>query len=688
MSALPTERSPLRSSTSISRLTSAIALSFGAIAANIGIARADTRPTDPELSRKASDLGRPLQISTQVPPSPHLHSIPLNLDLSELESSKQPFWLLPNETASRHQPDLSTDSDLVPSSTPILRELRPSSSRPNTDNRDRQIAQVQDNEDRFLQPDATTPAPLEPEEEDASEPLQEFEFEAPPPIAPEETTPEVGEIQVNNLNLVGGTVFTEAELAPLIEPYLGQRVSEAALQSLADALTERYLEAGYITSRAVLNRDSLGTGDIQIDLLEGSIEAIEIEGLERLSDDYVRDRLWLGAGAPLNTGKLEDQLRLLRANPVIENIEASLRTGSTALQSLLVVRVTEAKRLYNTLSADNYSPPSVGSERLGYTFSHINFTGHADELRFDYRRTAAGGSDTIDFLYRRPLNPMDGTIQVRTSVNWNRVIQPPFDILDISGESQLYEISYRQPLIKTPREELALSIGFTYQTGQTFTFAGPTPFGFGPEADGSSTTSVFKFGQDYLRRDPTGAWAFRSQFSFGTGLFDATSNEGDIPDSHFRSWLAQVQRVQVLSENNFLIASLDFQYSTDPLLPSQQFVVGGGQSVRGFRQNVRAADNGLRFSLEDRITISRDEVGDSTFILAPFFDLGLVWNAEGNPNLLQSENLIAGIGIGFLWEVFPGLTVRSDYGYPIIDLADRGENAQDDGIYFSAVYQF
>ncbi len=37
----------------------------------------------------------------------------------------------------------------------------------------------------------------------------------------------------------------------------------------------------------------------------------------------------------------------------------------------------------------------------------------------------------------------------------------------------------------------------------------------------STKTIVFQFGQDYFRRDRTGAWELRSQFNLGTGLFDA-----------------------------------------------------------------------------------------------------------------------------------------------------------------------
>jgi hemolysin activation/secretion protein len=49
-----------------------------------------------------------------------------------------------------------------------------------------------------------------------------------------------------------------------------------------------------------------------------------------------------------------------------------------------------------------------------------------------------------------------------------------------------------------------------------------------------------------------------------------------------------------------------------------------------------------------------------------------------------------GAGLGLLWNQAMGidnLSLRLDYGIPFIDLSDRGNNAQDDGFYFSLRYQ-
>ncbi len=501
-------------------------------------------------------------------------------------------------------------------------------------------------------------------------------------------TPETAQINVQTIQVTGNTILSQSELSSIIKPVEGRKVSFQELTNLADAITQLYLNRGYITSRALLVPQTVANGIVEVRVLEGSLEAIEVEGTRRLNPNYVRSRLKLGASTPLNTNKLEDQLKLLRADPLFSNVEASLKPGSGDGKSIVVVRVVEANPITGGVSIDNYSPPSVGSERLGVNISDRNLTGNGDQLAASYYRTTTGGANQLDLSYRVPVNAMNGTVQFRAAPSWTRVTQAPFNAFNITGSSQLYELTYRQPLVRTPREEFALSLGFAYQDGQTFTFAGPTPFGLGPDENGISRTSVVKFGQDYLRRDSKGAWGLRSQFSLGTGLFNATSNPSPIPDGHFFSWLGQVQRVQTLSPNNLLIVQGDIQLTPNSLLPSQQFVIGGGQSLRGYRQNVRAGDNGVRFSIEDRISLQRNQAGESVLQLAPFFDAGTVWNVANNPNTLPRQTFLAGVGMGVIWQPLPKLNMRLDYGLPLVNLDDRGNNAQDQGLYFSVGYQF
>lgn len=543
-----------------------------------------------------------------------------------------------------------------------------------------QLAQTNPNEVRFLQPAPIPPAATE--ETDLAEPT--------PTLAPATPLEEPeAKIPLRQIEIVGSTAFAPEVFETIAQPLEGRSVTLAELQAAADAITRLYQEAGYLTSRAVLPQQQIDDGVAQIQVIEGSLEEIQIEGTERLEPSYIRQRLRQGARSPLRIDQLEDQLRLLEADPLFEDLEASLQAGSEIGQSVLVVRVTEANPVYGNVGVNNSSPPSVGSIRVGADLGLRNLSGFGDTFTAAYDHSTTGGLDLFDFNYRLPVNAKDGAIGLHAALSLAEVTLDEVEELGIEGESELYEVSFRQPFVRTPREEFALTIGFSFRDGQTFIFDDfATPFGIGADEEGTSRTSVFRFAQDYLKRDRGGAWLLRSQFSFGTDLFDATTNDEPSPDSRFFSWLGQIQRAQRLNRDHLLLILADLQLTPDSLLPSEQFFLGGGQSLRGYRQNARAGDNGFRFVVEDRITLSRDRVGDSVLQVAPFVDLGAVWNQEDNPNDLPDQTFLASAGLGLLWEPLPGLNLRLDYGVPFVEIEELGDNLQEDGFHFSVDYGF
>lgn len=510
--------------------------------------------------------------------------------------------------------------------------------------------------------------------------------------SPQET-PEPVAFYIRQIRVIGSTVFNEEDFTPVLKEFEERELTPEQIKAASDAVTQLYLNQNYLNSRAVsITPQSDNTdGILVIRVIEGRLAKIDIRGTQRVNPSYIRSRIQLANTVPLNTVKLEDQLRLLRLDPLFKNIEASIRPTGQEGESSLVVTVEEAESFTSKLLIDNYSPVSVGGERLGLEVGYRNLTGLGDLLTGSYYRTFTGGSQVFNLSYQIPLNGMNGTLGVRVSPSSTKITESPFRILNIEGEQELYEINYRQPLWRSPREEFALSLGFTHQSGQTFLFDRlPTPFGIGPDANGVSRTSLIRFGQEYLNRDPQGVWFGRSQFNLGVGLFNATVSQDPVPDGRFFSWAGQLQRSQRLSNNHLLLIQADWQFTPNSLLASQQFVIGGGQSVRGYRQNIRSGDYGVRFAVEDRITIQRNESGLPMIEIAPFFDLGVVRNQSGNPNPLPEQKLLVSTGLGFLWNQALGidnLSMRLDYAIPFVDLKDRGNNVQDQGFHFSLRYQ-
>ena len=526
----------------------------------------------------------------------------------------------------------------------------------------------------------------------------------------------------------------------------GQEATLERIAAIRDAITRLYIQRGYITSRAempeyLISSDGTVTfpsversgGTVTFPVVEGQVGRVNItdyneQPIEHLGSThraynsrYVRDRIQLGISRPLNIKRLEEQVRLLEIDPLFdENDPQCLSTNKTSPsfcserkvdvilrpatsnepsnkpkpgESDLIVKIPKTKFFRANFEFDNSAPPSLGAERLRADFSFANLAGRGDSLITSFQTDPIHFStnrifNMVGFSYQLPINPMNGTVQLRVESRREKIIQRPFDQFNFRAKADLYELVYRQPLIRSYSNEFALSLGLTVQNGQTFLFNDtPFPFGIGPDKNGVSRTSVITFGQDYIHRGVTGTWLLRSQFSVGTGLFDATSNSDSIPDGHFISWLGQVQRLQQINNDQLLIVQSDIQLSPNSLLPSQQFVIGGSQSLRGYRQNVRFGDNGFRFSLEDRITLNRDKNRKSTLQLAPFIDMGTVWNQTRNPNKLPPQKFLAGAGLALLWQPLSRVNLRLDYAIPVVNLRDRGENLQDNGVYFSINYQ-
>ncbi|MEM8546099.1 MAG: ShlB/FhaC/HecB family hemolysin secretion/activation protein [Cyanobacteria bacterium P01_H01_bin.119] len=530
------------------------------------------------------------------------------------------------------------------------------------------LAQVDPGQDRF---------PTEPQ---LPVPLPEDDPELPP-TPPEQPLPSGADtpFSVTDINVVGSTLFDEVTLEAIVASYENRQVTLAELQQAADEITQLYLNDGYITSRAVISTQTIVDGVVQIDVIEGELEEIIVEGTDRLVD-YVRVRVAQAGTRPLNQSNLEDQLRLLRVDPMFDSVEASLRAGSGVGKSRLIVRVEEADTIGGSIFSDNNSPPSVGDVRIGGSLQFLNLAGLGDTLFGSATWTTTAGSKVYELGYRVPISPTNGTLLLRATPNEFEITdpdQPTFD-LGTEGSTDIYEISVRQPLIRTPREEFALSLGYRYREGSTLISGIITD---------ATITNVVSFGQDYVRRDINGAWALQSQFRLGEEDTDETATTDSSSDGFF-SWIGQAQRVQRLSADNLLLLQTSVQLTPDSLPGSEKFFAGGGLSVRGYDQNQRFGDNGFRFAIEDQIVVTRDEAGLPFFQIAPFLEGAYVWNDTDSIDVTDN-NFLLGTGVGFLLNVVEGLNARADLAYPLIDIEELStDDPSGLRFYFSLGYRF
>ncbi|MGM9499258.1 ShlB/FhaC/HecB family hemolysin secretion/activation protein [Desertifilum tharense IPPAS B-1220] len=507
----------------------------------------------------------------------------------------------------------------------------------------------------------------------------------PPPTLPD--TPTLGDpsarFLVEQIEVVGSTVFSAEQFAEITAPFIGRELSFAELLQIRDAIAQLYIENGYITTGAIIPPQVVEGGTVTIQVVEGRLEEINIVGNRRLRPHYIRDRIRLGAQTPLNVPRLLEALQLLRLDPRLQNLSAELQSGVRPGTNILQVEVDEADTFRLTGYLDNGRSPSVGSFRRGVELQELNLLGFGDTLSLGYANT--NGSNTLDFNYTLPVNARNGSIWLGFSQGWNRVIEEPFSVLDIQSNTRSYEIGYRQPIVQKPTEELALGLLFSRQFSQTelgIDNIGPFPLSPGADERGRTKISAFRFFQEYVQRSNEQVFALRSQFNLGVGLFDATVNQ-DAPDSRFFAWRGQAQWVRQFSPDSLFLVRGDLQLSANSLVPLEQFGLGGQLNVRGYRQDALLTDNGVLLSAEYRIPVVRVPRVGGVLQVVPFFDLGKGWNQTGdNP----SPSLLAGTGVGLLWRQGDNLSVRLDWGLPLTSIDSEKRSLQENGFYFSVRY--
>lgn len=508
-----------------------------------------------------------------------------------------------------------------------------------------------------------------------------------PPSVPSPNSNEVipgtvpGTIVVRQFEIVGSTVFSAADFATLTAPFTNRPITFTELLQVQAAITKLYTDRGYITSGAVIPPQTLETDVVKIQVVEGELEAINITGTRRLNPNYVKSRVAIATQKPLNSRRLLEALQLLQLNPLIQNLSAELSSGTRPGTNLLEIRVTEAKTFGAQIELDNNRSPAIGSFRRGIRVSEANLLGQGDGLEVGYANTT--GSHAVDFGYTFPLNPRNGTLSFNFQTSFNRVIEEPFDPLDLKANSRSFGLTFRQPIIETPARLLALGVTAYRQESETSILGVPLQLSPGADNLGRTRISSLRFFQEWIERGSQFVFAARSELSFGIGAFGSTINNTS-PDSRFVAWRGQLQWVRLLAPDTLLILRSDLQVADRALVPFEQFSLGGQNTVRGYRQDLLLADNGWVGSAELRLPILRLRQGQGVLQVAPFVDIGNVWNSSGQAT--PDPNLLASVGLGLRWQQGDLLTFRLDWGIPLVSVDSSSNTWQDKGLTFSIVY--
>lgn len=540
---------------------------------------------------------------------------------------------------------------------------------------------------RDIQPPSTAPLPT-PQPQRLPPPQQILPPSNLSPN-PEEQFPDATKetFIVKRFEILDGTVFSQIELDKLLEEFINRPITLNDLYQARQKITDLYISKDYILCGAYIPPQKIRSGIVKIQIVETKLRDIEIKSTQRLNKSYIRSRIAAANNGPLNQQRLLKSLQLLKLNPLIQNLSANLQPGNLPEQIKLVVEVVEAKTFSTQVILDNGRFPSIGSFQRRIQLNEANLLGLGDSLSVGYSNTDA--SNFFYGSYTLPLNPKNGTLSFNYGTGNSSVIEHPFDTLNIKSASRYYELIFRQPIFQSPTEELTLGLTASRRESE----ADYAPLGkqipfpqLGANDQGKTRVSALRFFQEWITRGSTQVFAVRSQFNLGLDAFNATVNQ-DAPDSRFFSWQGQAQWLRLLAPDTLLLFGFNTQLATRSLVPLEQFSLGGIESVRGYRQDLLLADNGIFASAEVQVPVLRIPKINGMLQLIPFTDFGVVWNNSVSTTAnTNSPNTLASIGLGLRWSQDVNFTARIDYGIPLVSVDQPDQTWQENGLYFYFQY--
>jgi hemolysin activation/secretion protein len=457
------------------------------------------------------------------------------------------------------------------------------------------------------------------------------------------------------ISVTGAVVLSPADFAPAIEPYLGRPLGSEELRALTRDVADVARRAGFGLATAWIPQQSLVAGVLRVEVDEGRIDTVEVNGNAR---GDVQARLnGLATGRPIRTAELER--RLLLAGDM-SGVSLGRATIVRRLGRNVLVVDAAIDRVRGWAGVDNSGSGPVGPvrARLAVDFNSIAVAGD---------RLSLGGVVT-------PVQPREfqyGEISYAVPVGRNGTEasvaayaghSDPGGSLrgqDIAGVSLQVEARVTHPLLRSRAASLWGSVAFTLRDSTL------DQLGARVRDDRIVTASATLWGNSAFAG---GRLRVRLSYVQGLDLLGMT-RRGDPLASRTDAG-GPFSRVEFWTEYERPLGhgfGLDLrgagQLASRPLLASEEMGLGGRQFLRGFDYWELAGDEGAVISGELRYDLRRGLPGPLTRLqLYLFADAGRVTNLGGG-----TGGTLASAGGGVRAWLQHGFQAGLELGVPLTD---------------------
>lgn len=456
-------------------------------------------------------------------------------------------------------------------------------------------------------------------------------------------------LRIVDVRIVGATVYEDEELRALYRDLIGREVVLAEVYELAQALTARYGDDGYVLSRAIVPPQELDPAGaiVTIEIVEGYVDRVEWpSAAERYRDFFSDYAARITAERPANINTVMRYLLLAGDLPGVDVTSRFQASEATPNASTLIVEMTE-KRVDVFAQLDNRGTEPRGPWQYSVNGTFSNLLGVHEALSIGY--SGAVESNELGQLtigYRQVLNSEGLSAFANATFNWGEPGTAPLEALEFRSNSTTLDAGFSFPVIRSRDTNLTLA-GLVFASDNLGEMLGATSSddrlrGVRAKADFDHADTLNGITQGNL----TLSHGFEG---FGSTANDnplASRENGQVDFTTLAGSLSRVQRFD--SGFSFLIAA-EGQYAATPLLSSEECGYGGKSFGRAFDPSEITGDHCWSVSGELRFDPDLPNNPMDYAQLYAFADYGRVYRvapALGTPDTESGASAGAGVRFG------------------------------------------
>jgi hemolysin activation/secretion protein len=470
--------------------------------------------------------------------------------------------------------------------------------------------------------------------------------------------------EIARFEVKGNTLLPQPQIDELLSKFTGKERDFGDVQRALEALEAVYHQRGYNVVTIELPEQELNRGVVQLRVVETRIGRVSVKGNQYFDEANIRRSLpALQEGRTPNLKEVSSNLKQGNENPS-KQVTMKLQSGDKDDEVDAVLEVKDESPWKVMANADNTGTESTGKTHLGVILQNANLFGRDHLASLQYTTSAEepgrvkvygagyhiplyGSGDSLDF-FASYSNVDSGTISAG-ALN-----------LAVSGKGAVYGARYNQALDKRGELESHLSYGLDVKAFKNSIQLSGTELG--------NDVTVHPVSISYQASLPIKQGEIGGQVTLVRNISGGSNGGQDAftlarinSKADYTILRVGGSVTRALAGDWQVRAIANGQYSSDALIPGEQFGAGGATSVRGFIEREISNDSGLGVNLEVYTPNLCQRAGWNCRLLG-FYDSAYVKRNHAQPGELDSTS-IASTGVGARFVLSTYVNLQLDYGH-------------------------